>query len=117
MIRPIHVLDSHICGHLGERLQKLCEGQIVLVSYQLSILSKNKRIAWLILNAFYVINDTLIANVKTLIIYLICINRQNWTKIVVYPLLGGGSLLGRHGDGHRDGPGAAPLQARYLVRY
>ena len=54
---------------------------------------------------------------RTLIIYLISINRQNWTKIVVYPLLGGGSLLGRHGDGHGDGPGAAPLQERYLVRY
>ena len=64
VIRPIHVLDSHICGHLGERLQKLCEGQIVLIGYQFCILSKKKSldfISYIICQCIFVVKKIMMA--------------------------------------------------------
>ena len=40
VIAAVHILDRDICPHLGEWLQQLSEGQVVLTGYQFCVLIK-----------------------------------------------------------------------------
>ena len=43
VVRPVSVLDGDISEHLGEGLQELCEGKVVLVGNCLHIIMRENR--------------------------------------------------------------------------